>query len=165
MDGTPRFDLPLLAAGQAQKEIYHNEALQRIDALVAPCVAGPPSLTPPPAPEAGDCHLVGAGAAGAWEGHDQSLAMYAEGGWRFIAPSEGMRLWVAGDEVDALYRAGAWELGTLRADRVYVGGTKVVDAQQAAIADPQSGAVVDTQARAVVVQLLGALRAHGLIAS
>ena len=34
MDGTPRWALPFLFAGQAQKEMFHNEALVRIDALV-----------------------------------------------------------------------------------------------------------------------------------
>ena len=35
---TPRWSLPLLAAGQAQKEMTHNEALSLLDLVVHPCV-------------------------------------------------------------------------------------------------------------------------------
>ena len=34
-DATPRFALPLLAAGQAQKELFHNEALTLPDPTCA----------------------------------------------------------------------------------------------------------------------------------
>ena len=33
-DSTARLALPFLAPGQAQKELYHNEALSRLDLLV-----------------------------------------------------------------------------------------------------------------------------------
>lgn len=36
---TPRLALPLLQPGQAQKEMYHNEALARLDLAVQPAVA------------------------------------------------------------------------------------------------------------------------------
>lgn len=36
MDDTPRWTLPLLAAGQAQKEMTHNEALSLLDLIVHP---------------------------------------------------------------------------------------------------------------------------------
>ena len=35
---TARFNIPLLAAGQAHKELFHNEALARIDFLLHPIV-------------------------------------------------------------------------------------------------------------------------------
>ncbi|HLZ79899.1 MAG TPA: hypothetical protein VKQ09_11235 [Sphingomonas sp.] len=37
-DATTRFALPLIAPGQAQKELFHNEALARVDALLQPSV-------------------------------------------------------------------------------------------------------------------------------
>lgn len=165
MDMTARYALPLLSAGQAQKEEFHNEALQRLDACVAPCVAGAGTATPPGSPVVGDCFIVGAGATGVWAGKSGSLALYGDGGWRFIAAREGLRVWVAGSGVDALYRGGAWEYGTVRGSQLSVGGTKVVGAQQAAIADPTGGSVVDVQGRSAVAAMLAALRAHGLIAS
>lgn len=33
---TSRWQLPLLAVGQTQKEVTHNEALARVDALLVP---------------------------------------------------------------------------------------------------------------------------------
>ena len=39
MDGTPRWALPFLFAGQAQKEMFHNEALVRIDAQARNSIA------------------------------------------------------------------------------------------------------------------------------
>lgn len=42
MDQTARFALPMLVAGQSQKEWFHNEALLRADALLCATVEGPP---------------------------------------------------------------------------------------------------------------------------
>lgn len=165
MDVTARFDLPLLAAGQAQKEVFHNEALQRIDACVAPCVAGPATAAPPASPSAGECFLIGSGATGAWAGQDGALALFGEGGWRFIAPREGMRVWVSSADGEALFRSGAWDIGTVRGSSLSIEGTQVVGGQEAAIAAPTGGSLVDSEARTAIGQLLAALRAHGLIAS
>lgn len=46
-----------------------------------------------------------------------------------------------------------------------VGGVPVVGARGAAIAGPAGGGAVDAEARATLDAVLGALRAHGLIAS
>src|SRR5688572_24198881 len=88
MDQTARFALPYLAPGQLQKELFHNEALQRVDMLLCPVVEGPPAASPPVSPTAGSCYLVGSGASGAWAGNDGALACFTEGGWRFAAPTD-----------------------------------------------------------------------------
>lgn len=165
MDMTARLALPLLSAGQSQKEVFHNEALQRIDACLAPCVIGAASATPPASPAVGDCYVVGSAATGAWAGKAGSLAAFTEGGWRFIAGREGLRLWVSGQNVEAVFHGGAWEFGSLRGAQVVIGGVPVVGAQQGAIAGPAGGSVIDSQARATLGQILVALRAHGLIAT
>ena len=52
MDITTRLKLPLLAAGQAQKEAWHNEALLLVDRLLAGVIEGAASATPPGSPTA-----------------------------------------------------------------------------------------------------------------
>ncbi len=49
---TAKFELPLLFAGQAQKEFFVNEALSRADLLLHCAIEGE-TAAPPPAPQAG----------------------------------------------------------------------------------------------------------------
>lgn len=165
MSRTPRLSIPFLSAGQAQKEVTHNEALQTLDALVAPAVEATLQATPPAAPVAGDCYIVGTSPTGAWAGHQGKLAAFTAGGWRFIAPLEGMTAYVRASAQPATYRAGAWELGVLRGSSLILGGQQVVGGRGAAIAAPTGGSTVDTEARATVALILAALREHGLIAT
>lgn len=60
--------------------------------------------------------------------------------------------------------AGIWEDGVTRARHIVIDGTMVVQAQQPAIPAPEGGAIVDDIARATIMQVLAALRTHGLIA-
>lgn len=161
---TPRFGLPLLAAGQAGKELTHNEALSLIDLLVQPVVQASGTIVPPAAPRPGQCWIVGAGATGAWSGRDGRLAGWTDGGWRFAEPVEAMVLWDVSQAIPIAYRGGVWQEGDVVARRVVVAGQQVVGAQGAAIADPAGGGVVDEPARTAVVSILAALRRHGLIA-
>jgi hypothetical protein len=85
-------------------------------------------------------------------------------GWRFVTPIEGLAAFVRSSGLTAVFRTGAWELGTLRGDRVEIGGQQIVGPQGSAIAAPTAGSVVDAQARAAVSAILAALRQHGLIA-
>lgn len=162
---TARLALPLLMAGQAQKEVFHNEALQRIDACVAACVADVASAVPPSAPSVGDCFIVGPGGTGAWSGHDGAIAAFGAGGWRFVAPRTGLRAFVASVNVEAVFYGGSWRYGLLRGANVTVDGNQVVASRQAAIADPVGGGTIDAQGRTAIAQMLAAMRTHGLIAT
>lgn len=166
MNVTPRLGLPLLIAGQVQKEVYHNEALALIDLLLAGSVEDGPIAAPPASPVIGRFYRVAAtGASGAFAGHDGALAGWSEGGWRFVAPVEGMRLTEQASGVELAFRNGAWTSGSMRASEVLIDGVNVVGARLPAIADPSGGSIVDAAARAAVGQILAGLRAHGLIAS
>jgi len=165
MSATPRLALPFLSAGQAQKEFFHNEALQTLDMLVAPAVEEPPRAGPPASPLVGVAYIVAASPTGAWAGKALSLAAYTSGGWRFIAPIEGMVAYVKSTSVWAVHRAGAWELGNIHGSTLVLGGLQVVGSRAPGIADPSGGTVVDSQVRATVGQILAALRQHGLIQS
>lgn len=164
MDETARFALPQLVPGQAQKEWYHNEALQRIDFLLCPVVEGAALGAPPASPALGACYLVAGGATGAWAGKDGMMAGYCEGGWRFIAPIEGARVLDRSSGEMVVRRAGAWEAGIVRAQQLQIGGVTLVRERQAAIADPTGGGVIDTECRTAVAAILSMLRTHGLIA-
>jgi hypothetical protein len=164
MDETARFALPQLAPGQAQKEWWHNEALQRIDLLLCPVIESMALTAPPASPAAGDSYLVAAGATGAWTDKDGMLAGFTDGGWRYIAPIEGMRVLDRSNGQLVLRRAGAWESGIVRAEEYQVGGLTVVRERQPAIADPSGGTVIDSQCRAAIGSILAMLRIHGLIA-
>lgn len=164
MSRSARLSLPFLAPGQAQKEMFHNEALQTLDLIVAACVEEPPRSTPPSSPDEGDCYLVASPAEGAWAPFAHHLAAYVAGAWRFVPGVEGMRAWVRSAKVTAEFRNGAWEVGTIIGNRLHIGGQQVVSARGAAIATPSGGPVVDTEARNAIDAILDRLRTHGLIA-
>lgn len=162
---TARLAMPLLAAGQAEKELTHNEALARLDLLVQPAVIALGVDHPPAAPAPGQCWIVGTAPTGAWAGHGAELAGWTDGGWRFAVPREGFVAWCITTAKPIAYHNGLWQEGDVFADRLIVGGKAVVGARGAGIADPAGGTVVDEAARQAVAAILGALRQHGLIAS
>lgn len=163
MSGTPRLGLPYISAGQAQKELVHNEALQVLDTLVAAAVEDAPRTSPPAGPAEGSCCIVAAGASGEWAAKDGSLAAFSSGGWRYLPPSEGLSVYVKSTGTWAAYRAGAWELGALRGSTLVIDGQKVVGSRFDAIASPAGGSTIDAEARAAIGEVLTALRQHGLI--
>jgi len=158
-----RFALPLLSAGQAQKELYHNEALAALDLLVHTAVEEHGLDTPPSAPAAGQCWIVGPSPTGAWTGHVGALAGWTGGGWRFVAPRAGMVVWDAGSGYPLHHDGSGWVDGTLVASSLKIGGVQVVGSQQTAIPDPTGGGVVDGEARTAIGLILDVLRMHGLI--
>ena len=163
MDVTTRIKLPLLAAGQAQKEVWHNEALLLIDRLVGGVVEGAASAAPPTTPSPDGLYAIASGATGAWTGQDGMLAAFSASGWRFIAPVEGMRL-IERASGQEWRRAGTvWETGRVQAHEIFVDGVKVVGARVTPIAAPSGGGTIDVEARAALNSALAALRAHGLI--
>jgi Protein of unknown function (DUF2793) len=165
MNSTARLGFPLLAVGQAQKEVAHNEAIQSLDALVAAAVEEPPLNVPPAAAVVGTSYIVGESPTAEWAGKAHCLATFTSGGWRFIAPAEGVTAYVRSSGTSAAFRAGAWEVGQVRGSALVIGGQQVVGAQAAAIASPSGGTAVDAEARGTIGQILAAMRAHGLIAS
>ena len=164
MSATPRLSLPFLSAGQAQKEFTHNEALQTLDFIAAAAVEEDPRADPPASPTIGSCYIVGPSPTGAWAGKSQFVAGYSAGGWRFIAPIEGMSAYVRTSGTWANYRSGAWEIGTSRGSSVVIGGEQVVGGRNAPISSPVGGTVIDGEARTAIDGILSALRDHGLIA-
>lgn len=158
-----RWALPLLQPGQAQKEMFHNEALTALDLLAQAAVLSAGVNTPPDDPTQGDCWLVGDSPEGDWTDYAGYLAGWTAGGWRFVAPRDGMTAWVAAENVFARYADGTWRIGDWPAATLSVGGNNVVGPRQGAIADPAGGSVIDAESRAALAAILDAMRAHGLI--
>ncbi|GAB4471868.1 DUF2793 domain-containing protein [Erythrobacter tepidarius] len=142
--GTPNARLPLLFAGQAQKEFFVNQSLAILDALVPRTVIA--TLAEPPAlPAEGGCYLVAQEAAGAWSGRADQLALSIGGSWHFIAPDEGMLMFDQNAGIWLCFRNGWQGAGAITA--------------------PSGGGVIDIEARNALAQLVENLQALGLIAS
>lgn len=137
---SPRYGLPLLFAGQAQKEFFVNEAHALADTLLHPAVEGT-SDTPPATPAAGECWLVGDTPTGAWADHAGHLAAWQAGTWIFAVPRDGMRLLDRSSGQDIRFLAG-WQ-------------------RPASPVAPIGGATVDAEARAAIADLVVALVAGG----
>lgn len=162
---TSRHALPLLAAGQAQKEISHNEALLLIDFMMNPAVESAGADTPPSSPVVGKAWIVGTAPGGAWTGHANAIACYGEGGWRFVSAEAGLHVWRRDTGVFCVFDGGGWNSGIVTASSVQVSGQQVVGARGSAISAPAGGAVIDAESRGVIALILAALRAHGLIST
>ena len=164
-DTSARWGLPLIEAGQAQKEVFHNEAVTLIDLLVQASVVAAGLDTPPASPAAGQAWIVGTAPTGVWTGHANAVAGWTQGGWRFLPPREGMALWSEASGTVLRWRSGAWENGLVRAAGLAVNGVTVVRGQRPAIPEATGGTTIDVRTRTAVNQILEALRAHGLIAT
>lgn len=164
-DITDRLELPLLTAGQAQKELTHNEALTQLSIVAQPVVQAVAPASVPSSPLPGQCWIVGPAPGGAWTGKAGAIACWTQGGWRFLAPFDGMETWSIADGLGVRRIAGAWVVGVAQAVSLHVGGVQVVGQRQSAISAPTGGSTVDAEAREAIASMLGALRTHGLIAS
>jgi hypothetical protein len=141
--------LPLLHAGQAQKEIAHNEALVLIDMLVQAGVESADLSTPPVSPAIGQCWIVGPGATGAWAGRTGAVAGWTAGGWRFAIPRPGTRVWVADRGHAMIHDGSGWSDDSSRMEGYYVAGNRIIGARQTAIATPSGGSTTDAEARGI----------------
>jgi len=145
METTARLDLPLLAVAQAAKEMTVNEALTLLDAAVQPVVAGEAGA-PPGSPAIGEGWLVGGGATGAFADREGALAIWTTGGWRFVAPFEGMMVWRLDAGVIARRASGACQ-------------------SSAGVSVPSGGSVIDVEARATLGAIVARLRDFGITAA
>lgn len=141
-DTSPRHDLPFLFAGQAQKEMFVNEAFARLDLLAQPSVLA--ELAAPPAdPQPGQCWLVGQQASGNWSGADGCLAGWIAGAWHIVHPTPGMTVWDTATG-QRLTWDGSWR-------------------RPVPPPLPAGGTTIDSEARTALAQLVQALREAGIL--
>ncbi len=160
---TDRYALPLLQAGQAQKEISHNEALGEIDTLLHLAVETLGLGVPPAAPVAGQAWIVASGATGAWSGRAGQIASYGSGSWRYAVPREGCIAWLRDAACFAVFTAAGWRSDGWPVAGLRVGARLLLQGVPAAVAAPSGGTVVDIEARARLAELLAGLRGLGLV--
>lgn len=162
-DATPRFGLPYILPGQAQKEQFHNEALLLADGLLHASIKDGPIADPPASPQPGQAWLVGPAATGAWAGQSNRLAIWTESGWRFVAPTLGMQVWKKPAGFHLRWSGTVWTAGDVTGAKLSIGGVQVVGPRQPAVASPSGGTTIDQEARTAVTAIIVALRSHGLI--
>lgn len=163
MTQTNRLGLPLLAAGQAQKEVTHNEALLLLDLACQSVVQSADIAVPPASPATGQCWIVVPSATGDWSGMDGAIVAWTQSGWRFAVPEAGWRVWVVDRDQTMRFDGTGWIDEAVRSNGYFVSGQRVLASRQAAIADPSGGSTVDAEARSAVTAILTAMRTHGLI--
>ena len=143
---TPRHGLPLLFAGQTQKEFFINEALMRLDSLCATMVLEQRNDPPVAGMQAGQIWLVGPQPSGAWAGFPLHLAAWSENGWRLMEPFLGQRVFDVGLACSRFYVDGDWSVPV-------------------AAPTTSGGTVIDIEARAALALIVDALVNSTLLAS
>lgn len=127
MTDTPRLFLPLLAAGQAQKHVTHNDALTRLDGLIHLTVDSRTQTAPPISPTELSAYIVPAGGTGAFAGRTDQVALFEDGGWSFLVPRAGWQAWVIDEAEHNLWTGTEWRrdspLSSLGAERWGVNAT------------------------------------------
>lgn len=161
---TSRIQMPLLATGQSQKELTHNEALLLLDSIVHGCCSGAPANTAPAQPADGMGYICGPAPSGDWTGHAGAVAFWTVGGWRFVPAFEGLELTDRIDGTKWRFINGQWSAGVIDAREVRISGMKVLGSRRTGITAPSGGSIIDVEGRAVINEVLAAMRAHGLIA-
>lgn len=137
---TARLHLPYILPSQAQKHVTHNEALQRLDAIVQLTVKAVVAAPPGTAAE-GECFLIATDATGEWTGKGGRLAFRQDGAWLLITPRPGWTAWFATEGRYRLLRDGAWRDMPLPATGRLEGlgiGTEADAANRLALASPAS---------------------------
>lgn len=141
--GTPHWNLPYLATAQSQKEMTHNEALVIIDAVMRGMVENGPLDVPPADPMAGQCWIIGDNPEDEWLDKPQNLAIFTDGGWRFVVPHNRMKFYCISTGTILCFNGNEWLLPQV-------------------ISEATGGMTVDEEARAVLVELIQLLHGHGL---
>ncbi|WP_037312721.1 DUF2793 domain-containing protein [Ruegeria halocynthiae] len=105
---SPRLNLPYIQPSQAQKHVTHNEALRHLDLVVQLSVASTNASNPPPVPDAGEVHALGASPTGDWAGHAGQLAAWLDNAWHFVTPDTGWRAWDDSTGQMKIWDGGTW---------------------------------------------------------
>ena len=109
MSKTERLGLPYILQAQAQKEVTHNQALNRLDVFVN-TVAEDIVDAPPTTANDGDIYIVGDNPQGIFEGNVNNLAQFTGGSWTFYQPLNYMEVMIALLKQKFIFIANEWTL-------------------------------------------------------
>lgn len=117
------YGIPLLASGQTNAHLTANEALIRLEQLANLSVISRTVANEPGSPADGDAYYLAGAVSGVnWSSNGGKIAFYY-GGWMFLTPREGLRMWVASEQLSMVYTQGGFVTvsgGTVgAADSVY----------------------------------------------
>ncbi len=141
-----RFALPFIQPGQAQKEIAHNHALARLDALVHLRIVSDTEAAPPATPALGDCWIVPPAAAVAWG-----------------MPAHAVAAWTETRQIFAWFDGLSWRLDGWPVAGILTSAGAMLRGARLPMTRPSGGTHVDAEARAVLNALIDAMEQHGLI--
>jgi hypothetical protein len=105
---TANLALPLLAAGQAQKHVTHNDALLMIDSLLHLSVLSRTITVPPAVPAEGDRYIIPVAATAAWSGRTGQVAAWIDGAWVFHQPKTGWLAWIIAESTSLVHEGGTF---------------------------------------------------------
>lgn len=141
---SPRFGMPLLFAGQVQKEAFVNESLSLLDGLIHCAIAGE-AASPPTTPVDGDTWMIASTPTGEWAERAGQLALRQAGQWLYVTPRDGLRVLDRATGQEVRRAAGTWR-------------------RPVTPPLPSGGSVVDSEARAALADVVTALREAGIFA-
>lgn len=150
MPQTARLAIPLIAAGQSQKDVTHNEAVLALERLTALSVVSDTAVSPPASPADGGVWIVPAAGVAGWGQAAGTLMHRDQEAWLAVPPQRGQMAFVSDSARLVVHAGGRWKT------------VRQMDApQQPAL--PVGGAIVDAEARAMLAAIMDILALHGLV--
>ena len=105
---TPRLSLPFLQAGQALKNITHNEALQRLDTGLYLSCSNMAADNLPADPVEGHAYVISQTPDGSLIDRIGHIGVYVTGRWVWFIPKSGWVLWDETGETLRVFDGAAW---------------------------------------------------------
>jgi hypothetical protein len=160
MPNTPRLGIPLIASGQTQKDITHNEAILALDRIVALGVVSRSVTAPPSSVQSGSVYIVPASEGEAWGQPPGTMMQWQGSGWLAVAARAGQLALVVDEGIVLMFRQdwqSFWPVKGLE-----VAGRAVLGATPTNIPLPSGGSTMDTQARAAIAAIVSLLVQQGI---
>ena len=105
---TPRLGLPFLQAGQALKNITHNEALQRLDVGLYLFCTNMAAGHLPSNPVEGQAHIISQSPDTTLTERKGQIAVFMSGNWIWFIPRAGWVVWDTAGETLRIFDGSTW---------------------------------------------------------